>query len=1080
MTSPAPTADEATLQLLHSAESLFAEYHQPATSNPRKAAIEIQLKQSLSDPRHWKLWIDSLCLSSSPYLLLHCLNLLNDLITHFWSTWTTPDQKQYIKDRLLHYLTDPTAPALPAFLHTKLLKLLVDVGRNDWPHFYPAFFQHVQMMVGEARLRLVGLKMLRLVCEEFVAPREDVRAERKEELHKLLLGKVPAVWGMLEKVLVPVAEGLSRGEKAAAGKEEVRCASEALQILNQLITWIPAGTAVPAALMQVLFFLANCDLQTGQLFELGAGGMACLVEMAGRVCASPDVEKNLWTIYEFAYVRLEAVNQQLEGLTELSDTASEYLQQFIELLRPLLTSHLQRFEAHAHFPTLNLLSRFFQFTFHLPAADLFLLCTDIWNDFLDRILAVSSARASSSRAAILQSYAAPILALVECLFKKVQLQYNQEFLESMQEDGEGEGREQEEYFGRCIGVMIKAGEIAPREVLERLVGRFRELNGMLAGVKNLIRTEANGSDTVVTLAISQDTDIQNLHVLLRDLSVVSQAAASHCGLLTGDLFPPYAATVLATLQSLLDSLQLLNHDLHALYHLRAPAPLPADLLHLHRALYSALEAGVPWIAQFSTAAPDLGGLLKTMLETTLEPVFRRADPRSAAAGAQMARALVKAIRTMNMVGLEPVERLYGVVVGGAIWEMEAEVRVNVLCVLHSVYTLPVVGVAEEGQGWEERVEKHRRVVQAVTERFCRVQQAGNAPPTPQVIAVVRETLGTLNAILLYCVDEPKKSKQILLQNITPVLHATAAMLPSISGVPEQRSAVLRFVLNVFTALKSAFPADLTPPLSDLFEGLFEQFLDPEELLRTLCTADPLQAEALSTCFDLLKLVVADPAYKAYLPFVIGLCHIVCPALERTPEIRIEFRQASYELLLSVLSQHWSYFFRSARLVEAGNGEGLEVAVMREEKVQTKDFLLIMHCLGAALLQPEISLTATVLRGLNQLHTARQVYDKSAFRELLRNDYLTALLRMLVQREKSLLAEDMAAAVWGMTHDSAAWWADVFLPAFLGQWAGLDERQREVLHGQWRRVEEQVGFTQQLMAFAMEMRCFLTYNSMTAQ
>ena len=93
------------------------------------------------------------------------------------------------------------------------------------------------------------------------------------------------------------------------------------------------------------------------------------------------------------------------------------------------------------------------------------------------------------------------------------------------------------------------------------------------------------------------------------------------------------------------------------------------------------------------------------------------------------------------------------------------------------------------------------------------------------------------------------------------------------------------------------------------KGLFEQFLDPDELLKAFTSSDPVQVESLSTCFSLLKIVVSDPAYKAYLPMVIMLCHIVCPALQSLPNIRIEFRTASYELLLSILNHHWSYFFK---------------------------------------------------------------------------------------------------------------------------------------------------------------------------
>lgn len=179
------------------------------------------------------------------------------------------------------------------------------------------------------------------------------------------------------------------------------------------------------------------------------------------------------------------------GQTELSDGATEYFQQFIELLRPLLVNHLQRFESHQGFPTMKFLERFFTFTFQIPAFDLFLSCTDIWNDFLDRLLAVSSCRASTTKSVILQSYSAPILALVDHLLMRIQVQFNRSQLEELSEDikSGGEGvSEKDDYFQRCIGVMIKAGEILPKQVLEKFVVRYSELQTAFVGIQGLFKS----------------------------------------------------------------------------------------------------------------------------------------------------------------------------------------------------------------------------------------------------------------------------------------------------------------------------------------------------------------------------------------------------------------------------------------------------------------------------------------------------------------------------------------------------------------------------------------------------------------
>ena len=250
-------------------------------------------------------------------------------------------------------------------------------------------------------------------------------------------------------------------------------------------------------------------------------------------------------------------------------------------------------------------------------------------------------------------------------------------------------------------------------------------------------------------------------------------------------------------------------------------------------------------------------------------------------------------------------------------------------------------------------------------------------------------------------------------------------------------------------------------------------------MSTFRSNDPIQIESLSTCFDLLKLIVSDPAYKSYVPVVIGLCHIVCPALETAPNIRIEFRTASYELLLNVLFQHWTYFFKSFRLVENTNGNGIDVS-LQDEKTEAKDFLIILHCLGAGLIQPEVSLTQLILKGLNQLHLQRQVFDKNPFKEVLRADFLQVLLGLLINKEKQLLSDEIHLTIFNIVHAGAVsggWFYDKFLVEFLERWPGLDQRQQQSLYDEFELENDQVAFTEQVQILVGEIRCYVMYNSM---
>ena len=65
--------------------------------------------------------------------------------------------------------------------------------------FYPDFFSSLLQLASSSDsnqfgdTRAIGLAALKIASEELVAPREDISAQRKEELKKLLSSQVPNV-----------------------------------------------------------------------------------------------------------------------------------------------------------------------------------------------------------------------------------------------------------------------------------------------------------------------------------------------------------------------------------------------------------------------------------------------------------------------------------------------------------------------------------------------------------------------------------------------------------------------------------------------------------------------------------------------------------------------------------------------------------------------------------------------------------------------------------------------------------------------------------------------------------------------
>jgi len=115
------------------------------------------------------------------------------------------DQRADIRNTINHFLTSHHSSA-PPFIVNKLSKVVVDVAKTDWPHFYPDFFTRILQLASTPTTMRLGLGMLLIASEELAAPREDLPYGRKDELKKLLNVQVPQVLHLLAGILESVLD----------------------------------------------------------------------------------------------------------------------------------------------------------------------------------------------------------------------------------------------------------------------------------------------------------------------------------------------------------------------------------------------------------------------------------------------------------------------------------------------------------------------------------------------------------------------------------------------------------------------------------------------------------------------------------------------------------------------------------------------------------------------------------------------------------------------------------------------------------------------------------------------------------
>ena len=269
---------------LRALEGLMDEFFSAATSNSRKAEIEKILGGFSEQATAWKDCLFFLTSTSNQYVCMFSLTTLETFIHQRWVGMFGADRAE-IRRTLNSFLSQHHTTA-PQFIRNKLVKLIVDIARSDWPHFYPEFFSQMMSLLsgGPGSSTELGLTMLLTSSEELGTPRPDISTSRAEELQKLMLAQLPSVSSSLVSLL---EAGLGReGNTPPSGSESedsdsmdtpppplsaelvlpLTAASHqtgllCLQVLAHLLSWAPPSHCVSSRLIRTLFLYAALEVK---------------------------------------------------------------------------------------------------------------------------------------------------------------------------------------------------------------------------------------------------------------------------------------------------------------------------------------------------------------------------------------------------------------------------------------------------------------------------------------------------------------------------------------------------------------------------------------------------------------------------------------------------------------------------------------------------------------------------------------------------------------------------------------------------------------------------------------------------
>ncbi|XP_078274097.1 exportin-6 isoform X3 [Rhinoraja longicauda] len=1087
-------SEEASLRAL---ESLMTEFFHSCTTNERKREIEELLNNFAQQIGAWQHCIYFLSNTRNEYVMMYNLTVFENLINKMWLGVPSQDKMEIRsclpKLLLAHHKT------MPYFIRNKLCKVIVDIGRQDWPMFYHDFFSSTLQLIQAPSTTPLGLIMLKTTSEELAYPREDLSVARKEELRKLLLDQVPAVLGLLTGDLLssllhaPLAAKLLNQPIPILDPESEHVCSLALDCLTHLFSWIPLSTSITPALITTIFHFARfgCDTRAKKLVavngnghnnnlmpergKLGVLAMSCINELMSKNCVPVEFEEYLLRMFQQTFYLLQKITKENNAhsiKSRLEELEESYVEKFTDFLRLFVSVHLRRIESNSQFPVVEFLGLLFKYTFHQPSHEGYFSCLDIWTIFLDYLTSKIKSRLAD-RDEVLNRYKGALVMLLTEILHRVQFRYNQAQLEELDDEtlDDDQQTEWQRYLRQSLEVVAKVMELLPSHAFSTIFPILQDNLEVYLGLQQFVVTTGQ----VHRLNITAENDCRRLHCSLRDLSSLLQTSGRLAEYFIGDVFAGRFNDALRIVERLVEvtsyGSQIKLYDMET----AVPSVLKPDLIDVHAQSLAALQAYSHWLAQFYSEVQrqnpeQFVSLISTAMEATAPLISSKVPEKLLLSACHLLLSLATTVRPVFLVRIRAVQKIFDRITDGSARQLPQEGKVLVCRALSNMLLLPWPNLPENEQQWAGRSTNHANLISTLTREYRQLKDTAGLSQSKVALgatkAIVQDTLSILRYIVENVSGEVTKSRQICYQSLQESVQVSLALFPVFIHQPGITDEMLNFFLTLLQGLRVQMGVPFTEQIIQTFLNMFTR----EQLAESILEEGSGGCRVVEKFLKILQVVVQEPGqvFKPVLPSIISLCmEQVYPivAERSSPDVKMEL----FELLYQILHNNWRFFFKSSVLASVQRGTAEE---LMENEAQ---FVSAMQAFGQSFLQPDIQIFKQNLFYLETLNTKHKLYHKKIFRTTMLFQFVNVLLQVLVHKSHDLLQEEIGIAVYNMASVDFSSFYAAFLPHFLANCDGVDSNQRTVLGRNFKMDRDLPSFTQSVHRLVNDLRYYRLCN-----
>ncbi|MEE6497274.1 hypothetical protein FKM82_002687 [Ascaphus truei] len=925
---------------------------------------------------------------------------------------------------------------LPGFICNKLCKVIVDMGRQDWPMFYHDFFTNILQLIQTPSTTPLGLIMLKTASEELACPREDLSVARKEELRKLLLEQVPAVLGLLTGVLENIwdkhsvttatpppsptpsdtddllgnlmhtprlAKQLSQPPPSLEAESERVC-SLALECLSHLFSWIPLSASITPSLLTTIFHFARlgCDTRSRQNAtntsssilngssspplpsvlppsqrdrgRLGVLAMSCINELMCKNCVPLEFQEYLLRVCQQTFYLLQRITRETNA-----HSVRSRLEELDESYVEKFTDFLRLFVS-VHLRRIESNAQFpvVEFLSLLFKYTFHQPTHDGYLSCLDiwalflDYLTNKIKNRLEDKETIISRYEDALVLLLTEVLNRIQFRYNQAQLEEL--DDETLDDDQQTEWQRYLRHSLEVvAKIMELLPTHAFSTLFAALQENLAVYLGLQQCiVANGTEQ--RLNVTAENDCRRLHCSLRDLSSLLQAVGRLAEYFIGDMFEARFNDALTVVERLV-KVTLYGSQIK-LYNMETAVPsvLKPDLVDVHAQALAALQAYSHWLARFYSEV-------------------QRQNPQQ----------FVSIIST----AMEALAPLISTKVQDKLLLSACHLLVSVATTVRPVFLLNIPAV--------------QKVFSRVTD-----SSAQRLPEEAQLLLC-----RALSNVLLLPWPSLQESEQQWGERSSH--HAT----------------LLSALTREYRQLKGSAPPQRKGQL--------------EPTKRIIC-------QTLGVLRDAVENISGEGTKSRQICYqsmqdAAQLSLTLFPTYIHQSDVKADL----FELLFQLLHHNWRYFFRSSVLASM-NREGAD-----EPMENQAQFIVVMQAFGQSFLQPDIHIFRQNLGYLETLNSKHKLYHKKLFRAGMLSQFVSVLLQVLIHKSHDLLQEEIGIAVYNMASVDFSTFFSAFLPEFLTGCQGLDSNQKGVLARNFKMERDLPSFTQSVHRLVNDLRYYRLCN-----